>query len=225
MELATTLVEASRRVFRCDGFNLGLNIGSIAGAGVAEHLHLHVVPRWTGDANFMPILANTMVMPELLPVTYARLRAELEAMIAERARGVVPQAGGIVVLPDRGLVALRRTRTGEIALPKGHVEPGETLAETAIREIREETGIDAIIAGWAGSTEFRYLTNDREPSDFHVAYFVATGVSTGELDQHLATDTILVPVAKAVDHITIPPVRDIVRDAMPSLLSLLGAER
>ena len=64
-----------------DGFNLGLNVGAPAGAGVADHLHEHVVPRWQGDANFMPILASTMVMPELIPVTYAKLRAELAAEV------------------------------------------------------------------------------------------------------------------------------------------------
>ncbi|HMM42838.1 MAG TPA: HIT domain-containing protein, partial [Thermomicrobiales bacterium] len=73
LELATLAVEASRRVLRCDGFNLGLNLGAVAGAGVADHLHMHVVPRWTGHANFLPILGDTLVMPELLPSTYARL--------------------------------------------------------------------------------------------------------------------------------------------------------
>ena len=72
------LTEAQRRVLRCDGFNIGLNLGAVAGAGISDHLHIHVVPRWQGDANFMPILANTMVLPELIPVTYAKLRAELE---------------------------------------------------------------------------------------------------------------------------------------------------
>jgi ATP adenylyltransferase len=80
-ELALLLpptLRALRRALGCHGFNVGLNVGAVAGAGVAEHLHQHVVPRWTGDANFMPIVASTMVLPELLPVTYAKVRAELE---------------------------------------------------------------------------------------------------------------------------------------------------
>lgn len=222
-ELASVLVEASKRVFRCDGFNLGLNIGSIAGAGVAEHLHLHVVPRWSGDANFMPILANTMVMPELLPVTYARLRAELEGMTAHRERGVTLQAGGVVLLPDRGLVALRRGRNGDIALPKGHVEQGETLAETAVREVREETGINATIAGWAGESEFQFPSDTQSSPLYHAAYFVMTGTPTDELDAHLATDTLLVPIRDAAGQVTVPAVREIMKQVTPLLLNLAGA--
>jgi ATP adenylyltransferase len=223
-ELATLLVEASKRVFGCDGFNLGLNLGAIAGAGVAEHLHLHVVPRWTGDANFMPILANTMVMPELLPVTYARLRAELERLIAERRDGVVPQAGGIVVLPDRGLLALRRGKTGDIGLPKGHVDDDETLAQTALREIREETGIDATLAGWAGSTRFRYPDTDGSPL-FHVTYFIATGVATDEMAAHLESDLLLVPIDEAADTVTIPAIREMIERALPICHALAGTQR
>lgn len=79
--LLPPIVRALRRVLGCDGFNIGFNQGSIAGAGVAEHLHQHVVPRWQGDVNFMPIIAGTMVIPELIPSTYAKIRAELDAEI------------------------------------------------------------------------------------------------------------------------------------------------
>ena len=60
-----------------DGFNIGINLGKVAGAGIAEHLHIHVVPRWNGDTNFMPVLANTRVLPQALAEIAAKLRAEL----------------------------------------------------------------------------------------------------------------------------------------------------
>ena len=70
-------MRALRKVLGCQGFNTGMNTGGAAGAGIADHMHMHVVPRWNGDANFMPIIGNVTVMPEELPVTYAKLRAEL----------------------------------------------------------------------------------------------------------------------------------------------------
>jgi ATP adenylyltransferase len=56
-----------------DGFNMGMNLGTVAGAGVASHLHMHLVPRWNGDTNFMPVLADIKVMPESLENTLARI--------------------------------------------------------------------------------------------------------------------------------------------------------
>lgn len=67
-----------RRAMQPHGFNIGINIGRGAGAGIESHVHIHVVPRWEGDTNFMPVLAETRVIPEWLDDTYANLRAALE---------------------------------------------------------------------------------------------------------------------------------------------------
>ena len=70
MRLAARAVEGMKRAFRPDGFNLGMNLGRAAGAGVEGHLHLHVVPRWAGDANFMPVVGQTKVFSVGLQKTY-----------------------------------------------------------------------------------------------------------------------------------------------------------
>ena len=67
------------RVAKLNGYNLGINQGSAAGAGLKDHLHMHVVPRWEGDTNFMPVLGSVRVMPQALEEMYAALRAELAA--------------------------------------------------------------------------------------------------------------------------------------------------
>jgi ATP adenylyltransferase len=71
--LATQGLAALRAVYGPEGFNLGWNLGRVAGAGVVDHVHLHVVPRWAGDTNFMPVLADVKVLPEHLDETRTRL--------------------------------------------------------------------------------------------------------------------------------------------------------
>ena len=68
-------MRALNTAFRPNGYNIGWNIGRCAGAGVEDHVHEHIVPRWNGDTNFMPVLADTTVMPELLADTYKALKA------------------------------------------------------------------------------------------------------------------------------------------------------
>ena len=77
MALAQRMETVLRAVYQPDGINLGMNLGEAAGAGVAEHLHLHLLPRWVGDANFMTTIAETRVLPEALPTTWERLRRAL----------------------------------------------------------------------------------------------------------------------------------------------------
>ncbi|NUR96256.1 MAG: HIT domain-containing protein [Kribbellaceae bacterium] len=72
-DLTRQAMQAIRTVSAAHGFNIGMNQGEIAGAGIAAHLHQHVVPRWSGDMNFMPVIANTKVLPQLLPDTRALL--------------------------------------------------------------------------------------------------------------------------------------------------------
>jgi len=73
MRLTQRCVDVLQRAYQPEGFNIGMNLGKPAGAGVPNHLHIHVVPRWIGDTNFMPIVGETKVLPESLDQTYDRL--------------------------------------------------------------------------------------------------------------------------------------------------------
>ena len=79
MKLMRRCLAAVRTAMRPDGFNIGVNLGKVAGAGIAEHLHIHVVPRWNGDTNFMPVIGQTTVVPQALHELAAQLRQALSA--------------------------------------------------------------------------------------------------------------------------------------------------
>lgn len=79
--LAQSIERCLRQVYRPDGLNLGMNLGESAGAGVANHIHLHALPRWSGDTNFMTVTAETRVLPETLDVTWEKLR---EAFVTDK---------------------------------------------------------------------------------------------------------------------------------------------
>ena len=77
LKLMRRCQKALQQVMKPDGFNIGVNLGKVAGAGIAEHLHIHVVPRWNGDTNFMPVLAQTTIVPQALHELAVQLRAAL----------------------------------------------------------------------------------------------------------------------------------------------------
>jgi len=79
MKLLQRCQDALQKVMKPDGFNIGLNLGKVAGAGIPGHLHIHLVPRWQGDTNFMPVLAESTVVPQALKEIAAKLRAALAA--------------------------------------------------------------------------------------------------------------------------------------------------
>lgn len=143
-QLRRPLLAALRRALTPAGFNLGLNIGDVAGAGVSDHLHEHVVPRWQGDANFMPILASTMVMPELIPATYAKIRADLQraALPDEPLLNVVVSQNRHMVLADEfGM------------LPRMQPHESESVWRAAYRDALERGAREIELLAWAGSSQ------------------------------------------------------------------------
>ena len=74
MEFLKKSIEILKKVYSPDGFNIGLNIGKISGAGFDEHIHFHIVPRWAGDTNFMPVIGNTKVISEEIKRTYKKIK-------------------------------------------------------------------------------------------------------------------------------------------------------
>lgn len=213
---------AQRRALGCEGFNIGMNLGEIAGAGVADHLHVHVVPRWAGDTNFMPVLANTKVLPELIPVTYAKLRAELEvsALAASAEPNAVPQAGAVVVMAETGRVAVRRTADGSLVLPKGHIEPGEAAWKTAVREVEEEMGLLGQVTGWAGAARFEAVGKPRL-----VAFLVLSAEPGPRFAEHLGHDTLLMTVDEALAALSHASSRDVLRQAVAHVPELFEVAR
>lgn len=75
MQLTKAAQATLTAAFHPQGFNIGMNLGTVAGAGIADHLHMHIVPRWNGDTNFMPVIGETKVMPDTLQGTFEKLKA------------------------------------------------------------------------------------------------------------------------------------------------------
>jgi ATP adenylyltransferase len=185
-ELRGPVLRALRRSLSPDGFNLGLNVGATAGAGVADHLHEHVVPRWEGDANFMPILAATMVMPELIPVTYAKLRAELSAEVASSNRTT-----DLVIVDDRGKALV----DGDGRLPRVESPGDEPMWRAAVREARQRGATGVELLGWAGE---RHVGSRRSALLLRAVFPV---------DSALAPGIRLTPVSELLDGIDAERVR------------------
>lgn len=128
-----------RRVMSCEGINIGVNLGAAAGAGIADHLHEHFVPRWSGDANFMPLVGGVKVLPEHIPATYAKLRLEL-AMRQYRHREII----ACVMSPTLDRVWIRDGQ-----LPAISIELDGPVWKELLAAISEAVG-PALVWRWLG---------------------------------------------------------------------------
>ena len=142
--LTGNLTRLLRRVLGCEGFNVGMNIGDAAGAGIAEHLHQHVVPRWVGDANFMPILSSTKVLPELLAATYGKVRAEIERDISSATEAKVVAFVG----DPPGVVV------SGMGLPVVRLQPGVAVWKSALAALSDDFD-ELAVMGWGGPPDTR----------------------------------------------------------------------
>lgn len=86
MQLSQLVIKALKRTMNPHGFNMGVNLGRVAGAGIDDHVHLHIVPRWNGDTNFMPVIADTKVIPESLEEAYDELKAAIDEIVEETSK-------------------------------------------------------------------------------------------------------------------------------------------
>ncbi|MGB7585147.1 MAG: HIT domain-containing protein [Terriglobales bacterium] len=82
MSLSQKMEQVLRLLYKPDGVNLGMNIGKAAGAGVAGHIHMHVLPRWVADANFVSVVGETRILPETLDITYERIKGGLQSAVS-----------------------------------------------------------------------------------------------------------------------------------------------
>jgi ATP adenylyltransferase len=180
--LLPPVLQSLERVLHPAGFNIGMNVGAVAGAGVAGHLHEHIVPRWVGDANFMPILASTMVLPELIPVTYAKVRTELERERAMRSGQAFPPVAAVVLSADGAQVLLRQDGN-RLLIPRVAVDDASAAVWQVVTEALTRWGTHAQLVNWAGGG---YADEAARPSLLFIT-FEAESAPEGTIWQPVAS--------------------------------------